>query len=217
MPNYPIEHRKALGEYVRQMRAERGYADLEEWKAAVGRSDRYLLGLERGEPAGPKTIKAVAQALGVEDGELFRILNSGAAPEPGGWGTVGPLEDHAAALGAGNVDLNVMFSQAVRFAATVGILVPQVRDEAEKVTVALSDLFQHGLEKWDRKPLDERTDLFGPEDEVDLILADTPDGGDGNADNTAGGPASTSKDNYELIAHEEQHTIESEQGHDETP
>ncbi|KAB2809224.1 hypothetical protein F9L07_19480 [Pimelobacter simplex] len=42
-------------------------------------------------------------------------------------------------------------------------------------------------------------------------------GGDGNADRAAGGPASTSKDNYELIAHEEQHTIESEQGHDETP
>lgn len=133
------------------------------------------------------------------------------------WGTIGSLEDHAATFGGG-VDLNVMFSQAVRFTATVGVLVPQVRDEAERVSVALSDLFARGLELWDKKSLDERDDLFGPDD-VQLILSSDAEGGDGNAHATAdaGGPSSTSRDDFELIAHEEEHTIESEQGHDETP
>ena len=133
------------------------------------------------------------------------------------WGRVGRLEDHAADMLHGEVNLNVMFSQAVRFTATVGILVPQVREEAERVSVALSDLFQRGLELWDQKPFDERDDLFeGAGDEVDLILP-SDEGGDGNADARAGGPSSTNQDDYELIAHEEEHTIESEQGHDETP
>ena len=94
------------------------------------------------------------------------------------WGTVGKLEDHAAALFGGAVDLNVMFSQAVRFAATVGVIVPEVREDAERMTVALSELFTRALQLWDRVPLEERDDLL--------------EGGDGDVYISTGGPASTS-------------------------
>lgn len=42
-------------------------------------------------------------------------------------------------------------------------------------------------------------------------------GGDGNADADARGAASMTQDDYGLVAHDEDHTIESEQGHDEFP
>lgn len=120
------------------------------------------------------------------------------------WGSVGKLEDHAADL-SGMVDLNLMFSQAVRFTATVGIMVPQVRDEAERVSAALSDLFLHGLELWDRKlPEDRET-----EDDLAFEIHGS-EGGDGN-DAAAGSTASTSQDDYGLIAHDEEHDIEDEQ------
>lgn len=44
-----------------------------------------------------------------------------------------------------------------------------------------------------------------------------PEGGDGNADDNAGGSAPTRADDYALAAHDEEHSIEDEQGHDEFP
>lgn len=96
------------------------------------------------------------------------------------WGTVGRLEDHAADMG-GHIDLNVMFSQAVRFTATVAVLVPEVRDEAERVSVALSQLFAHGLELWDRRLPADRDD----EDDPDFTIK----GGDGHDDEHQPGSA----------------------------
>lgn len=90
------------------------------------------------------------------------------------WGTVGSLEDHAADRTAGTIDLNVMFSQAVRFTATVGVMVPQVRDEAERVSVALSELFAHGLEQWDRESID---DFDSGEPEIYLHMDNDKEGG----------------------------------------
>lgn len=111
------------------------------------------------------------------------------------WGTVGRLEDHAADL-AGTIDLNLMFSQAVRFAATVGMIVPSVREEAERATVQLSNLFAHALELWDKKPLDERDDLFGADEPTILKLR----GGDGNADADARGSAPIVRNDDDLAA-----------------
>lgn len=103
------------------------------------------------------------------------------------WGTVGRLEDHAADP-AEMMDLNLMFSQAVRFTATVGMVVPEVRDEAERVSVALSNLFTHGLEAWDRQsPLD-RGDLHDAE------------GGDGDDDEQQPGSAAPTSGDREVVA-----------------
>lgn len=190
---------KDLGERIRDERIAQGLSMIAAAKGAGLARDTWRK-IEEGGSVHDTKRHAAMKFLGITESNTE-------------WGRVGQLEDHAAVLGAGEVNLNVMFSQAVRFAATVGILVPPVREEAERVSVALSDLFAHGLELWDQKPLDERTDLFGEEEAVELIL----EGGDGHADADAGGSASTSRDDYELIAHIEEHTIESEQGHDETP
>lgn len=87
------------------------------------------------------------------------------------WGSLGELEDHAADL-MGPVDLNLLFSQAVTFTSTVGVLVPGVRSEAERLSVSLSELFARALQVWDRvDPLD-RIDLVGEGDGlVDLHVS----------------------------------------------
>jgi transcriptional regulator with XRE-family HTH domain len=80
---YPEENWKALGEWVADARAQSGLSDTKAWATAVGRSSRMLLGLERGEPVGPKTIEAVGQALGVEPWALFGILSDPSATSTG--------------------------------------------------------------------------------------------------------------------------------------
>lgn len=66
--------RKRLGAEVRQARRRAGYAKTLEWVAKVGRSDRILLGLERGETVGADTYAAVAEALEWPLDRIYAIL-----------------------------------------------------------------------------------------------------------------------------------------------
>ncbi|MCF6376938.1 hypothetical protein L2K70_04920 [Nocardioides KLBMP 9356] len=79
MKKYPHEHWVALGDWIAHARKQAGYTDTKRWAAAVGRSDRVVLGLERGEPQGAKTIEAVSEALGVSNWALFEILDKGSS------------------------------------------------------------------------------------------------------------------------------------------
>lgn len=83
MRKYPTAHWKALGAEVNTSRMQAGYTDTAKWAEAVGRSSRMLLGLERGEPVGAKTIEAIAEALGVANWSLFQVLDTG---RRGDWG-----------------------------------------------------------------------------------------------------------------------------------
>ncbi len=66
---------QALGREVQRARMAAGMGDTKAWVRAVGRSDRILLGLERGEHVGPKTLTLVAEALGWPTGKPYDILN----------------------------------------------------------------------------------------------------------------------------------------------
>lgn len=79
MKKYPAAHWEALGSWVNVARHQADYADTKKWADAVGRSTRMLLGLERGEPVGAKTLEAIAEALGVTNWSLFEILDKGQA------------------------------------------------------------------------------------------------------------------------------------------
>ena len=83
MKKYPREHWQALGDLVGTARHQAGYSDTKRWAEAVGRSSRVLLGLERGEPVGPKTIEAIAETLGIANWSLFEALDRGRAND---WG-----------------------------------------------------------------------------------------------------------------------------------
>lgn len=73
-----------LGRAVLAARMRSGYADTRKWADTVGRSSRMLLGLERGEHVGPKTLTKVEDTLGWPVGWSHRILTGevvGAPPE----------------------------------------------------------------------------------------------------------------------------------------
>lgn len=74
MRKYPEENWRHLGRWIHDARIQGGTVDMNEWAERVGRSTRQLRGLERGESVGPKTIEAVANALGIEPWYLFAIL-----------------------------------------------------------------------------------------------------------------------------------------------
>ncbi len=63
-----------LGRAVKRARLEAGYSDTKRWAAAVGRSSRMLLGLERGEPVGDGTLDRVAIALKWAQETPYRFL-----------------------------------------------------------------------------------------------------------------------------------------------
>lgn len=71
-----------LGSEVAYARRAAGYADTKAWVAKVGKSDRQLLGLERGEPKGRTTLSAVEAALEWPDGWCYRILSGERAGPP---------------------------------------------------------------------------------------------------------------------------------------
>lgn len=79
MKDYPAENWKALGDWVSLARHQTNYSDTQAWAKAVGRSTRILLGLERGESVGAKTIEAIAEVLGVANWSVFGILESGSS------------------------------------------------------------------------------------------------------------------------------------------
>lgn len=81
MREYPDESWKALGDWVHDARMQVSeWRDMKAWSAVVGRSDRQLRGLERGEHVGIGTIEAVAKALGIPDWSLLDILSTGDVP-----------------------------------------------------------------------------------------------------------------------------------------
>lgn len=75
MRDYPEENWKALGRWVHDQRVRvAAWRDVREWAKAVGRSDRQLRGLERGERVGIGTLDAVARVLDVDVSMLLDIL-----------------------------------------------------------------------------------------------------------------------------------------------
>lgn len=68
---HDLQARKSLGRQIRNARKAAGLSDTKAWAAKVGRSDRMLLGLERGEAVGADTYAAVSAAL--PDWPLNRI------------------------------------------------------------------------------------------------------------------------------------------------
>lgn len=80
---YTDEAWRAFGRVVHSARIKAGFSDLKAWIEAVGRSDRMLLGLERGEPVGRGTLRNVEAALGWQPGTADGYLER--ANEPG-WG-----------------------------------------------------------------------------------------------------------------------------------
>lgn len=87
------------------------------------------------------------------------------------------------------------YTATVDFSKAVAEEVPELAQRATRLMLDAASLFA---------------------DAGNLVFART-EGGDGNAEALAGGPASTSQDDYDLVAHDEEHTIESEQEHDEFP
>lgn len=80
--DYDLNARKRLGRAVRRARRAAGLAKTAEWADKVGRSDRVLLGMERGEPAGPDTYAAVAEALGWPTARIYDLLEDRADQPP---------------------------------------------------------------------------------------------------------------------------------------
>lgn len=82
---------------------------------------------------------------------------------------------------SGPIDLNMMFVQAVRFPATIGSLVPDLHDEVERVTVALSALYTSAIQIM--QEVDDLDDLLeyedvpieAAEDEADVMPAEQLD------------------------------------------
>lgn len=74
MRKYPAENWIRLGHRVHDLRIQVGHVDTKLWAEEVGRSSRQLLGLERGEPVGPKTLERVAKALYVSPWSLYAVL-----------------------------------------------------------------------------------------------------------------------------------------------
>jgi hypothetical protein len=78
-------NREELGRIVAAARLRAGYSDTRAWSEAVGRSSRQLLGLERGEQVGRKTLLLVEAALDWPAGWCERYLagqESGQPEEP---------------------------------------------------------------------------------------------------------------------------------------
>jgi hypothetical protein len=63
-----------LGRAVRSARLALGFSNSRVWAMKVGRTDRVLLGLERGEAVGPNTLALVENALGKAPGWAHRFM-----------------------------------------------------------------------------------------------------------------------------------------------
>lgn len=67
---------KRLGSAVQAARMRRDdWADTAEWASVVGRSTRVMLGLERGEPTGAKTLRRIEDLLGWPVNYCDKILS----------------------------------------------------------------------------------------------------------------------------------------------
>lgn len=77
METYDREAWQRLGKLVRRQRKRVGFENSNDWAAAVGRSSRVLLGLERGEKTGEDTLGRVEQLLGWAEDSCQRVLDGG--------------------------------------------------------------------------------------------------------------------------------------------
>lgn len=75
MRDYGKDAWERLGKAVKRARQAKGLGKTADWVHAAGKSDKTLLGLERGEPRGDDTLQAVEQALGWPPGRTYRILD----------------------------------------------------------------------------------------------------------------------------------------------
>lgn len=83
MTDYSPEDWKRLGRAVKRARMrQQGYQNTQDWAAAVGRSSRIVLGLERGEPTGEETLLRIETLLGWPTDYAWQILRSAEPPEP---------------------------------------------------------------------------------------------------------------------------------------
>lgn len=64
-----------LGQAVHEARKEKGLGKTREWAAAVGRSERTLLELERGGKVGTATLEDIEDALQWPRAGAYRVLN----------------------------------------------------------------------------------------------------------------------------------------------
>ena len=74
MNRYSRSDWQRLGDAVGYARRADGFTDTQQWCEIVGRSDRMLLGLERGEPVGKGTLRLIEDALDWPAGQTTRIL-----------------------------------------------------------------------------------------------------------------------------------------------
>lgn len=208
MKSYPAEHWQALGDWVASARAQAGYSDTKKWAAVVSRSTRQVLGLERGESVGPKTIEAVAEALGIAAWPLFDVLDTGRPLAP--WGELKAAADSERRQE--EVDRRAMASPAESTYWTR----PQGDEADEPVT------WGHMEDRLGE--LEER--IARLERSVLRVIAER--GGDGNDVHDAGssaasqvpevGPAEQpTQIGLAVAADEDTRDIEDEQGHDEHP
>lgn len=185
-----MENIKQLGERIRAERVAQGYSVQSAAKKSGIARDTWRK-IEAGGSVHDTKRHVAMEFLGISEANVE-------------WGTVGGVEDHAADPSE-MMDLNLMFSQAVRFAATIGILVPEVRDDAERMMVELSALFTRGIELWDRG------DPWEKYDNNDVVLQiDTQGGGEDDAsrrNSTSGEPALTPADEPEEPLSEEAHSL----------
>lgn len=80
MTRYSLADWKRLGRAVYSARVAEGFGDTQQWCDIVGRSDRMLLGLERGESVGKGTLRLIEDALGWDAGQAFTILDGATPP-----------------------------------------------------------------------------------------------------------------------------------------
>ena len=186
MKTYPAEHWTALGQWVATARLQAGHSDTQAWASRVGRSTRIVLGLERGESVGAKTLEAVALALGINQRVLYTILESGYPTDP--WadprGIRRPVHQN-------DTDALAALATWVRSAATDGFETPP---PTTALTLWDFDQLVEGVRAKYESDMDMREyESAVAARDIDDLFARLAEGGDGNvdADDHAGDPAPT--------------------------
>jgi hypothetical protein len=96
-----MEDWQALGRAVYRGRVKAGFRDTALWAARIGRSTRVLLGLERGEPTGRRTLLMIEEALDWPAGWCDLIL----AGEQFGPPDASPRAETGGSVGSAGDDL----------------------------------------------------------------------------------------------------------------
>lgn len=219
---------KLLGRFVMARRLSLGIELSKDLAARMGVTPRVMSDIERGNRrVGDQTYRKLEAALKWATGSATDVLDRGAEPTP--------LEARAdvqwprsssspsvAELSA-EPEIQAFLEQLAQLLERM----PAYK-RRETMDALLDETFRTLSESQPysarRLLADWAVEAAGPDVSVDefyefvtKLRAKKANGGDGHAEADARGPASTSQDKYELIAHDEEHSIEDEQGHDETP